>query len=107
MTQSEVALLIRGKSHYYTAMIRDGWILPSYSSKIMTTEFMTKVRSGCVFCPRASMVSGLKQVVSPPTIQWLVNYIDEKVTFHHGNGNLDGQQAVKWLGLRDIFRESK
>ena len=48
---SEVQAKAPSKLAFYKAMQRNGWFLPSFKSAIITMEYMTKVRSGSLFCP--------------------------------------------------------
>lgn len=52
MPMSQVDYYIRNKSHFYKALQASGWVLPKYTSSIVTMEFLLEVRSGQIYCPR-------------------------------------------------------
>ena len=55
-------------------MIRNGFFLPSLKSTIITEDYMVKVRSGAVWCPKFSEIR-LGPCVSPPKLEYLMNEV--------------------------------
>ena len=66
----------RSKRQCYDAMVADGWILPSYQSRILTVDFLTGILNKEIYCPRREDVRGPCYVSSgKPTIAQLIETI--------------------------------
>ena len=50
MQQAKLATVVRSNADYYDAMIRNGWLLPTLGSSIVTREFMDGVRQKRYYC---------------------------------------------------------
>ena len=51
MEQKKLARRVRTFEDYYNAMIRDGWLLPSFNSAIVTRPYLDAIRGDQYYCP--------------------------------------------------------
>ena len=48
----DVKRIIGGKADLYEAAVRNGWYLPKYKSSIITEDYLTRVITGKLYCPK-------------------------------------------------------
>ena len=51
MEQKKLGRVVRTFENYYDACERDGWLVPSFSSAIVTRTFLDAIRAGQYYCP--------------------------------------------------------
>ena len=66
VSREQVARLVNDKETMYQAMIRNGYVLPSYKQAICTLDFMLRVRAGEVWVPRGNECRAIKVATPPP-----------------------------------------
>ena len=66
LTREQVANVVRDRESFYSAMLRNGWVLPAYGNSICTLDFMERVRSREVYCPRVDHIKQLPVCLTPP-----------------------------------------
>ena len=67
----QLAALCRTRRHMYQSMIRNSYYLPSFKSSLCSLDYMEKVRSGTVHCPRHAEIR-LLPCAAPPTKEFLL-----------------------------------
>ena len=60
-------------------MLLHGFVMPSFKQSIVSIKFMTSVRNGDVFMPKAEDINACKAVPYPPTNDMLVDLIEDAV----------------------------
>ena len=76
LSREQVRALITDRETYYDGMLRNGWKLPKKSQSICTLDFMQRVRSGEIFCPRAHQIKAPAICLTPPPKADLIDKID-------------------------------
>ena len=60
-------------------MLLHGFVMPALKQSIVSIKFMTSVRNGDVFMPKAQDIDVCKAVPYPPTNEMLVDLIEDAV----------------------------
>ena len=60
-------MLVPHKKDFYDAMRRNHYVMPAYSSRLVSTEWMLGVIRGSQWCLSSGEVSCLHQCVKPPS----------------------------------------
>ena len=95
LSREQVAEVIRDRETYYDGMLRNGWLLPARKQSLCTLDFMQRVRTGEIFCPRASHVKAPPVCVTPPPKAVLIDKIDIACAERLKNGeNVDALDAL-------------
>ena len=72
LSREQVAAVIRDRDSYYDGMLRNGWKLPARKQSIVTMDFMARVRSGEIFCPRVEHIKQPPVCLTPPPKNTLI-----------------------------------
>lgn len=59
VSRNEVAAVVRDKKGMYRAMIANGFIMPAEKQQIVTLDFMYRVKSGALWCPKSEELTHL------------------------------------------------
>ena len=54
----DIASRCCSRAELYDLMLRNGYVMPSVNSSIVTIEFMFKVKAGDIWCPQTKNISG-------------------------------------------------
>ena len=76
LSSSQFNQVVKSKKDYHAACLRNGYRIPSLTSKLCTFEFLQEVRNGEVYVPRYSDLK-VSPCPVPPTIPQIQ---DELVT---------------------------
>ena len=79
VSRDQVSDYVQDKQSWYRAMIRNGWVLPAYKQAICTYEFMVKVRSGELWCPKKDAVTNIALCATPPPQKMLAEFIHNAI----------------------------
>ena len=71
----QAQLLLPDKATYYAGLKRNEYVLPKIKSGICTVQWMIKVRSGEVWCPKETDVKNFKQCTQPPKKEELLKEV--------------------------------
>ena len=66
LTLDQVKKLVKSKKHLYNAMVRNGYYLPRFKASIINEEYLSKVRSGELYCPKYPDLKPLPCPDPPP-----------------------------------------
>ena len=66
LTVEEAKVLVPHKFDFYNAMRRNHYVMPAYSSRLVTTDWMLGVIRGTQWCLSSGEVSCLLNCVKPP-----------------------------------------
>ena len=95
LSREQVANVIRDRETFYDGMLRNGWKLPDKKQSICTLDFMTKVRAGEIFCPRAEQIKSPAICITPPPKKILIDKIDLACCAHmNANGDTAALEAL-------------
>jgi hypothetical protein len=97
-TVDEVSKFVQDKHSLYEAVQRNGYYLPSSKSTVCTEQYLTKVLSGKVFCPKYEQIK-LKPCPRPPYKQVLFEKFMAFMRHKKLDPGFEGdrQPDVKWL----------
>ena len=71
--RKKLANYVRTNYDYYCAMVKGGWIMPSYKSAIVTRDFMDGCRQDVFWCPHKDDNIVVMLCVNPPPKQELLS----------------------------------
>ena len=86
ISREEASRLVCDKETMYSALIRNGYVLPHPKQSICSLKFMQLVRSGEVWVPRKEQCNGFFKIATPPPRDKLAYYIDLVVDLAACNG---------------------
>ena len=79
MKRSDMAKYIRSMGDYYNSMIRAGWLLPAWSSGLITRHYLDGIRDNKYYCPHKSMKVPNLYVANPPPKEILLKILKRAV----------------------------
>ena len=68
MAFNDARFLVANKKDYYMALERNGYKMPAYKGAFITSEVLTKIRTGLMYCIRYSDLV-VRPCPCPPDIQ--------------------------------------
>ena len=103
ISKEEVKTKVNNRDQFHSAMIANGYYIPSAKSSFCTLKFMQEVRAKECFCPLLKDITFLP-CVHPPTTSQLVDGITDML---ENNGNYeDEEQARKYKRLAVHIRRN-
>ena len=79
ITREQLGALCRGQKLYYQQMLQAGYVLPMYSSTLVTRDFLDGCRAGAYWVPRAKEGVVSKYVINPPPKSELIKLFKQGV----------------------------
>ena len=86
-------------------MLLHGFVMPALKQSIVSIKFMTSVRNGDVFMPKAQDIDVCKAVPYPPTNDMLVDLIDDAVDRQVGHDGWTEETLQPVRALMEIVRK--
>ena len=71
--------VVRSREHLHQAMSRDNWLLPSAKASITSLDFLEKVRTGLIYCPRVDTERSLRKCFAPPPRKVLHEKLEDAI----------------------------
>ena len=76
ISREDASRLVCDKETMYSALIRNGYVLPHPKQSICSLKFMQSVRKGEVWVPRKDQCNGFVKVATPPPRDKLAGFVD-------------------------------
>lgn len=107
VSYADISKYVRNADHYYDAMQRSGWLMPSRHCALNTMDFMNQVREKTLYCPKTEFLKSAPRCYSIPPIEHLMVIMENFLQRIQTGGNYDHEELSRCLNLMYEMRKRK